>query len=167
MEGLALAHKEDALPWEWGDWALKVQTHYGDHTLENWAMEIGKDFNRLCDYRKTSKAYEKGVRTPNLSWTHHYLVAPKENRLYWLKQAETHKWSVAQLKESVITAEVKQRDMAFALIHALEYLSKLETTPEEFIAECPTNLWKDVDPYLEHCAQWLSQLEEARNAKRP
>lgn len=46
-------------------------------------------------------AYEKSVRTDNLTWSYHERIAARADRLYWLQQAVANKWSVSEMLEKV------------------------------------------------------------------
>ena len=105
IEGVDARQSRDRAQFKLGDLALQVETHYGDHSLWNYAQPIGIEFHQLQSYRTVARAYEESVRTDNLSWTHHERVASRGDRLDWLDKAEQHRWSVSEMVQAIRESE--------------------------------------------------------------
>jgi hypothetical protein len=98
-KGIAAREQHDAAQWELGRLADAVETHYGDHDLQRYAIEIGVGYRSLLRYRDVHRAYAEGsaTRVADLSWSHHRAVAKLEDREEWLRKAKAEEWSVARL----------------------------------------------------------------------
>ena len=105
LAGVDARRQHDTTQWDLGDLALLVEVKFGDHSLERYAGDIGVEYDTLKDYRMVARAFELGVRTPNLTWWHHRRVAGREDRLSWLKQAAEHGWSTRKLQDEVHLAD--------------------------------------------------------------
>ena len=94
----AVARIATASNWWQGDgWNdPEIREYGGGEALSaKWNVEYGT----LKEYGKVSALYEKGDRSPFLSWTHHQCVAYDPDRLELLEWAEENNASVRDLKE--------------------------------------------------------------------
>jgi len=103
-EGRAARATQDGSNWALGDLAQGLPTVYGEETLKRYADDIEVEYQRLVNYRNISKAYEKTVRTVNLSWSHHERIASNPDRLEWMAKAAENKWSVRAMLEQIDAA---------------------------------------------------------------
>ncbi len=65
---------------------------------KEYARSIGAEYGTLSEYRRVSKAFDIPARA-RLSWRHHRNLAPRDDRLDWLKRAVEEKWSVRKMQE--------------------------------------------------------------------
>lgn len=95
-----------ALPWNIGD-AINLKADKWDRVRTKLYAEIGE---RLDKKSQTIRAWAyvcdkvKFVsRLTNLSWMHHYAVAPldPDEQRYWLQEADDNDWSVLDLEEAI------------------------------------------------------------------
>ena len=77
---------ESAQSWWWGDLAISREKHYGSLTELAGRLEI--DYGALAVYQSVAKAYELLTRVKSLTFKHHQIAAPLDDRLEWLKRAE-------------------------------------------------------------------------------
>jgi len=73
----------EGLQWKLGDLALTVEVHYGSKDLEKYARDIDVPYGTLMNYRLVARAYQTSHRR-EVSFTHHQIVAPLEDRLEWV-----------------------------------------------------------------------------------
>ena len=107
-EGIRLREKQDGARWELGALAARVGTRYGDHTLKTYAAAISVGYSALRDYLQVSKRF---VGHPtNLSWSHHQVVAARDDAEEWLDRAEAEGWSVARLRRELALPEDDDQD---------------------------------------------------------
>lgn len=100
--GQILFRLEGAIQWLIGDWLAYSEAYqWGD--IPALAEQFGREVNTLYDYKKVCSQLKFGVRTPNLSFSHHRLVMylPSDEQIYWLTQAEANNWSVATLRAAI------------------------------------------------------------------
>lgn len=90
---------ETAQSWWWGDLATAREKHYG--SLTELAEKYGKDYGALRDYQTIASRYELSTRVDSLSFKHHQIAAPLEDRLDWLKKAEENEWSARDLELAI------------------------------------------------------------------
>lgn len=90
---------ESAQSWWWGDLANARERDYG--SLREMAERYGKDYNSLHVCQYVSSRYEVVMRTTTLSFNHHRIAAPLEDRLEWLKRAKENRWSTAELAKQI------------------------------------------------------------------
>lgn len=108
--GPYLERCESGVQWWIGDWL-----NYGDgkpewgEGYEQAISMFNRDYDTIRDYRDTAKRVQFGERSPNLSWSHHAVVAhlPQEKRAALLAEAEPDSpdkppsLSVAELRKRV------------------------------------------------------------------
>lgn len=106
--GRDLVAQQDAIQWQLGDLAAEVETVYGEGSLEAFAAEIEQNAYTLRDLRRVARAFEKGERSPNLSWTHHRIAASIEDPARareLLQRAEREGWSTRRLDAERLAPE--------------------------------------------------------------
>ena len=89
---------------------------WGDKYTEA-CERFGREKQSLKNYKWVAGSVELSVRTDNLSWEHHKLVAPltPAAQKKWLKKAEKEGWSVSELRKAIRdaqrTAETEHRQL--------------------------------------------------------
>jgi hypothetical protein len=76
---------------------------------------VNDSYQTLKKYRWVARRYDQVLRRTNLSYSHHELVASREDRGEWLKKAEENHWSVRTMLEEMHAsdrAEVTQALLA-------------------------------------------------------
>jgi hypothetical protein len=86
--GEILKRVDEAKQWAIGDWLVDGKTHYGDRLYREAAgiLDIQKGY--LQNLKSISQQFEFSHRCENLSWKHHYEVAPvkiilQNNKRVW------------------------------------------------------------------------------------
>lgn len=99
--GEKLVRMQDSSQWWVGDWLAYGDRYRRDYTT---AMEqLDHSFHALRNYAYVSSRVESALRSADLSWSHHRLVAPLEpdQQRYWLDEALRHGWTVRDLEQSI------------------------------------------------------------------
>ncbi len=101
---------DNAVQWWIGDWLNQVDLVWG-RGIEQVAEETGRERSTLYDYKSVSKKVPFSVRTEELSYNHHRVIAydadPQDEAewLYWINLAlhgeDGKRWSVARLKREI------------------------------------------------------------------
>lgn len=100
--GAILLRLEGALQWLIGDWMA-----YGEHqwgvTYAAAASQFGYAVETLHDYAYVCRAVQFSVRTENLSFGHHKLVAALDEELQreWLNAAAENDWSISRMRSEM------------------------------------------------------------------
>lgn len=97
-----------AMPWIIGDWLNYGENTYGETYTQ--AIEVtGLEYQTLTAMKWVSSSVEILVRTNNLTWQHHRMVASQESdkQIYWLNEAETNGWSSRDLRQEIKKANYK------------------------------------------------------------
>jgi hypothetical protein len=76
---------ESATSWWYGDLANARERDYG--SLKEMAERLEINYNSLRNYQAVASSYELHMRMCNLSFYHHQIATPLEDRLEWLKKA--------------------------------------------------------------------------------
>lgn len=99
--GRVLRKLENGLQWLIGDWIIKADLEWG--STYACAEELGFDAETLRGYVYVCRNVKLWVRTHNLSFGHHKLVAamPEDVQREWLKRADDGQWSISQLREAM------------------------------------------------------------------
>jgi hypothetical protein len=100
--GQILRRLDVSLQWLIGDWIVAGEKlGYGDH--QSFAETIGFEVKTVYDFSYVARNVQFSVRTENLSFTHHKLVAPlnPDEQVYWLQRASAEGLSVARLREMI------------------------------------------------------------------
>ena len=93
---------EGSLQWLIGDWIVMGESVYGQ-TYEQIAAVTGYAIPTLYDYAYVAANVQFSVRTENLSFGHHKLIAAlsPEDQRYWLEQAAAGGWSISALRKAL------------------------------------------------------------------
>jgi ParB-like protein len=100
--GYRLSLLGGSVVWWIGDFLAFGKFRYGEKYAT--ALEMfGLTFNTAHDYANVSGSVRVGVRTPDLSWSHHRAVAkvPSEEQQHWLSKALENGWSVRELVDAM------------------------------------------------------------------
>jgi len=111
--GQLLFRFDRSLQWLIGDWLLQGEdNNWGRH--DEIAAELGYEVRTLYDYRYVARNVEFSVRTENLSFGHHKLVAhlEREQQEFWLGRAvqgdfdsatgSARSWSISRLRKEML-----------------------------------------------------------------
>ena len=110
--GQLLFRFDKSIQWLIGDWLTYGENNKWGET-EAIAQQMGYEVKTLFDYKYVAKNVNFSVRTENLSFGHHKLVASldPEEQQYWLKTAEfgdfdestqtSKSWSISRLREEM------------------------------------------------------------------
>ena len=89
--------------WIVGDYALHIDTHYGQHTMEDFARDIGMNRSTVSNWKRVSEFYpnpfraEQIERNPNLTYTYFRdalrLGDDKQIIADWLEEVSYNGWS--------------------------------------------------------------------------
>lgn len=108
--GRVLAEANDRNRWLLGDLARRVETVYGDKSLDKYASEINLYARTLRAYRHVSAFYpEFGTRGhfPNLAWSHFRECArlgDPDAALAMLEQCSANNWTTRELTDALNAA---------------------------------------------------------------
>lgn len=103
-EGIATVRARDGAQWHLGDLAARVEVTYAEHDIDDYGEAIGVSASTLRRYRDVARAYEPATRVADVSWSHHRLVAARDDRLDWLEQARAGGWSRRRLESELAAA---------------------------------------------------------------
>jgi hypothetical protein len=169
--GEVLHRLEGSLQWLIGDWLVFAEREWGK-TYDAIAEATGYNKVALYDYKYVAENVPFSVRTENLSFGHHKLVAAKsaEEQREWLRYAEVEGLTVAQLRnqmqERKSLREIHPNGMGLAIDGGRKRFDRLwklagQVGQPEFRASEQT--LQDI----QEMRDWLDQLESAaRNAWR-
>jgi len=116
---------ESQAQWQKGDIARDLKPIYGEHTLEKFAETVGADYGRLRHYKATAQAFESAQRCADLSYFHHEVLAPRDDRLEWLAQAAEHHWSVRYMLDQIAQTAQDKEDLEGQINRGAERLRQL------------------------------------------
>lgn len=112
--------------WTLGDLASKVETHYGEESLQQYADDIGVEYNALKGYRTVARAYELGTRIPDVAWSVHRILAGQDDRTELIQDTEltaaAARGIVRGRKEASAVPEMPPIEEETWLGRAVEYL---------------------------------------------
>jgi len=97
-----LRQLQKALPWFIGDLLHYGEMHYGE-TYAQAVEETGHSVQTLTNYKSVCGRVPPEVRTPDLTFSHHALVAalPVDEQKVWLAKAVTESMSTQELREEL------------------------------------------------------------------
>ncbi len=75
--------------WKLGDLALEVETGHRDHSLQEYADEIGVEYDTLRDYRYVAEAWPTAERSATVGWSIHRVFAGQPDRVDLIKHEHT------------------------------------------------------------------------------
>jgi hypothetical protein len=90
------------IQWLLGDWIAYGNAKFGERYARA-AKITGYDTQTLMNMVYVASSFPTSRRRENLSWSHHETLAAlgSEEQDRWLDEAETHRWSVADLRMMV------------------------------------------------------------------
>jgi len=88
-EGKRVTEQETNVKWLRGDLASKVEKHYGEAKLEQYAEDIEVSYSTLRDEVTTAKAWPQSARDPRKSWTVHRELNGRDDRFDLIEQINT------------------------------------------------------------------------------
>jgi hypothetical protein len=101
--GRILRKLDESIQWLLGDWIVMGEAYnYGERLA--FAESIGFNVKTLDDYAYVARKVNFSVRTENLSFGHHKLVASlsdTDEQERWLKNASENHWSIAKLRDEM------------------------------------------------------------------
>ena len=108
--GGSLKKINGAMQWWWGDWLNYGEREYGETYSQ--ALEASPyDLGTLRVLKSVCGKVEMLARANNLSFKHHMIVAPLEQKdqIAWLKKAQDKNWTVQELRQAI--KESKQKEI--------------------------------------------------------
>lgn len=108
--GVVLSQLSIAIQWAVGDWAAYANVRWGI-PYEQIAQEFSLEMGTLYSYASVCRSIATLTRNQSLSFSHHRQVTalkPAEQRK-WLSMAEKHKWTVAELRGQIDSANNKPK----------------------------------------------------------
>lgn len=99
--GEKLTRMADASKWWVGDWLAYGERYRRDYTTA--MQQLDRTFHALRNYAYVASKVDSALRSADLSWSHHRLVAPLEpdQQRYWLDESLRHGWSVLELDQAI------------------------------------------------------------------
>jgi hypothetical protein len=98
--------KQSSAQWTKGDLLLGLE----DESLMEFSEHVNDSYQTLKKYRWVASRYNQVLRRTNLSYSHHELVAAREDRVEWLKKAEENRWSVRTMLEEIQVSDRAKND---------------------------------------------------------
>ncbi len=156
--------------WWYGDYLAYGEIKYGE-TYAQAADITGYDPETLREMKWVSERVQSVVRTTDLSWTHHRVVAPLDEELqgYWLERASPlpgdtrPRLSVRELKAAISAEKFLASDAAqvrgkgTALVYytdAIDFLTSLEPETADLLLTDPPYS-TDVADIAGFVAEWV------------
>lgn len=154
------AAMEGAIQWILGDLITQGDTVYGQ-TYEQIASLMNREVTTLYDYVYVASKVEISVRTENLSFSHHKLVAAysEEDQRKWLLWAAENKASVTDLRKKLNgdDDDVDTRPDPVISKNGQKALERLKTT--RLIAN-PQQVIKDIETVTQELQALRRRAEE-------
>jgi N6-adenosine-specific RNA methylase IME4 len=141
-----LQKAEGGVQWWFGDaWIYgKAQRWWVVGEGEDFAAELGVDYGTIRVNASVALAWPKEERDPELSFTHHRMLAPldREQRQYWIERIKKEK-----LSQSKLVGLMKQRN-AISRTHVIPLLGAegTETAAGEYAVIYADPPWRYEDP---------------------
>jgi hypothetical protein len=104
--GRQFHHHLSLFRWALGDIAAHVEISYGEGRLQQYASDLGIEYETLRVYRWVSQQYPQSVRRVTLSWSVHRVLAAEEDRLDLIQS----NYTVAGAKEGVARRREAEQD---------------------------------------------------------
>lgn len=100
--GKVLDKISGAVQWWWGDWLIQGEQKYGEMYSQALSASPYK-LETLRFLKSVCSKVEMLVRTNNLSFRHHSIIAPleKKEQIKWLKEAEENNWTTQELRDAI------------------------------------------------------------------
>jgi hypothetical protein len=124
--GARLGQLRDMTAWAFGDWLLFGEAVYGELAAQG-IEATGRSKITLLEYVRVARQVPPSRRRPQLSFTHHQLVASKTpaEQIEWLDRAEANHWSVEEFRGMLRgdPALSTRRDQSGSRMRALELMA--------------------------------------------
>jgi len=97
--------------WWIGDWIRYGTSKWGEKYADA-ARVTGYDVASLRNMAWVASRFEPSLRSDKLTWSHHVLLAPlePEEQRHWIERAAESRFSVADLRIELRTAERKGKE---------------------------------------------------------
>ncbi|MFP3975668.1 MAG: MT-A70 family methyltransferase, partial [Dehalococcoidia bacterium] len=99
---------EGSIHWWYGDLCLAYEGQYG--AISQIADRSAFDVQTIYDDKWVASRYELSSRDESLSFKHHRIAAPNEDRLEWLNRAKDNNWSARDLELAL--KKTKRQELA-------------------------------------------------------
>jgi phage N-6-adenine-methyltransferase len=148
-DGIEARKQGDGANWLLGDLAGRVETTYGAGDLQKYADRVGTGYKSLLQYRWVAERFFN--RLEHLTWTHHMVVAARDDAEALLARAEREGLTVGQL-----------RALVKGVAHVSHNSGENEWyTPAEFVEAARLVLGEiDLDPASSEAANEIVQARE-------
>ena len=166
--GEALKKANKTLQWWIGDWLNFGERKYG--SMYGQAIDsTGYDYGTLANFKYVADKVEFSLRSENLSFNHHLLVAKldEKQQKFWLKEAEKKDLSIKELKTAIKRGEASE-------VPIIKEKLKLDIRLGDFrelIKELPDNsvdLILPAPPYpKEYLPLWSDLARESARVLKP
>lgn len=115
---------------------------WGDRRQE--CERLGLNYHSISEYCKIASIFKFSVRTPNLSFTHHKMVAYNEDREKILKEASKKKLTVKELQELINSYKPKKKKIIEPPLSIQQVYSHQE---QHELADIPEQeeIWSDYE----------------------
>lgn len=131
--GAELQFIESGHQWWLGDWLNYGERQYGEKYTQ--ALEVTRySYGTLAVYAHVASKYEPLTRIKNLSFKHHQIAAPQENRQEWVQLAADNDWSASELRREIKRAPIVRAELE--ALSALDSPSDWTVTDNEMVVSC-------------------------------
>ncbi|MCL0078215.1 hypothetical protein M1O56_00875 [Dehalococcoidia bacterium] len=72
------------------------------------AERMGIDYSNLAKCASIASRYELLLRSKTLSFKHHQIAAPLDDRTEWLKRAQENNWTTAELAKQIRQSKIEK-----------------------------------------------------------
>jgi len=147
---------ESATAWWYGDLANAREKKYG--SLRELAEKLEINYNSLHSYQYVATAYPTlDIRISSVSFVHHQVAAPLEDRLEWLQRAADEGWTTKQLKLEILASQIEPPsfDGSKPKIWQADYRLWLPKQPQCDLLLTDPPYSTDINEPIEQFASWL------------
>jgi hypothetical protein len=125
--------QESGIQWIKGDLLLDLE----DESLREFSEHVSDSYETLKKYRWMASKYEQVLRRTDLLFTHHEVVAARDDREEWLKKAAEQHWSARQMDKEIRKADYEHKKEGELRIkearrEKIENIAKAVAQPAEF-----------------------------------
>jgi hypothetical protein len=116
--------QQSSAQWIKGDLLLDLE----DESLKEFSEHVSDSYQTLKKYRWMASRYDQVLRRTDLFYSHHELVAARDDREEWLKKAAEQHWSVRQMEREILHANVEE-----ARREKIKSIAQDSSQPGEFV----------------------------------
>jgi hypothetical protein len=164
--GRVLLMFESGIQWCLGDWIAMGDNFEWGSTYERVASQFDVDIDTIRKYKQTAEKVQMRIRNPDLSFSHHRLVANMQSdieRGRWLNRAAEKEWTVSQLRDAIRATlpEAERKPNTFTNMR--------KTTLESiklFRVGFNTDEDEQAEQALQHLKDMVAALEDMLEAKK-